>query len=232
MIDGRIGAVLWDMDGTLVDTEPYWFEREHELVNELGNGRWNDEHSHAVVGFDLRESARYIRHHGGIDLPIDDLVNLLLDGVIARVNERIPWRPGARELLAEIVAAGIPTALVTMSWKRFADAVVRSLPAGTFTTIVTGDDVANGKPHPEPYLIAAATLGVEPSRCIAIEDSPTGIRSAVAAGCRVVVVPNMLAIADDIGHHRLTTLQGITIDDLHVFLNAQITPCQDRPMGA
>ncbi|HEX2783928.1 MAG TPA: HAD hydrolase-like protein, partial [Ilumatobacteraceae bacterium] len=94
-------AVLWDMDGTLVDTEPYWIDCEFELVEAHG-GTWSQEHAHAIVGSDLHESGRYIREHGGVDLPVDEIVNQLLDGVIARVRLNMPWRPGARDLLAEL----------------------------------------------------------------------------------------------------------------------------------
>ena len=213
-----LAAVLWDMDGTLVDTEPYWIASEHELVLQHGNGAWTDEHAHSLVGFDLRDSARYIARHGEVDLPVDEIVHLLLDGVIERVRRRTPWRPGARELLAELNGAGIPCALVTMSWKRFTDAVVPSLPIGSFAAIVAGDDVAKGKPHPEPYLAAAALLGVEPSRCIAIEDSPTGVRSALAAGCITVAVPHVVAVPDGLGAHRLPTLAGVGVADLEALL--------------
>lgn len=209
-----LAAVLWDMDGTLVDTEPDWIEREHEIVREFGNGNWTDEHAHSLVGFDLRDSARYISHHGEVDLPVDDIVHLLLDGVIERVRRRTPWRPGARELLAELVGAGIPCALVTMSWKRFTDPIVASLPEGSFTVVVTGDGVTRGKPHPEPYLTAAARLGVATSACIAIEDSPTGVRSAVAAGCVTIGVPNAVSIPDGLGHVPLATLEGVSPADL------------------
>src|SRR6478735_10936087 len=150
-------AVLWDMDGTLVDTEPYWIACEYELVAEHG-GTWNQEHAHAIVGMDLRDAAAYISEHGSVDLPIDDIVNRLLDGVILRVRERVPWRPGARELLAGLQHAGVPTAMVTMSWRRFAEAVVEALPSDSFDVIVAGDEVAMGKPHPEPYEHAAALL--------------------------------------------------------------------------
>jgi len=216
------------MDGTLVDTEPYWIEREHELVREHGNGAWTDDHAHALVGFDLRDSARYISLHGEVDLPVDDIVNLLLDGVIERVHRRTPWRPGARELLAELALAGIPCALVTMSWKRFTDAVVPSLPAGSFAAVVAGDDVTHGKPHPEPYLTAAARLGVDPRRCIAIEDSPTGVRSAVAAGCTTLAVPHVVDVPDVLGAHRLTTLAGVGVADLARFaaLPARVAPTE------
>jgi beta-phosphoglucomutase-like phosphatase (HAD superfamily) len=143
-------AVLWDMDGTLVDTEPYWIEREHEIVAEYGNSSWSEAHGHAIVGKDLRDSAAYMREHGELPLEIDAIVNLLLDGVIERVHRSVPWRPGARELLADLLDAGIPCALVTMSWTRFTDAIIPLLPAGSFATVVAGDDVVNGKPHPEP----------------------------------------------------------------------------------
>jgi len=206
-------AVLWDMDGTIVDTEPYWIATEYELVAEFG-GHWSDEKAHSLVGLDLRDSAAIIRDRGGVDLPIDDIVNRLLDGVIARIAERIPWRPGARELLADLRRAGVPTALVTMSWRRFAEAVVDVLPPGTFTTLVTGDEVSRGKPDPEPYLVAAAALGVDPRDCVAIEDSPTGVRSAVAAGCRTLAVPNVVDIPEGDGYERIESLADIDLTDL------------------
>ena len=195
----RPAAVLWDMDGTIVDTEPYWMECEYELVAEFG-GQWDDEKAHSVVGHDLRDTAAILRDRGGVDLPIDDIVNRLLDGVIQRVQHRVPWRPGARESLTALRRAGIPCALVTMSWKRFADAVVRALPPGSFDVVISGDEVTHGKPHPEPYLAAAAALGVRPRDCVAIEDSPTGVRSAVAAGCRTFAVPNVVDIPDGRGY--------------------------------
>jgi HAD superfamily hydrolase (TIGR01509 family) len=207
-------AVLWDMDGTLVDTEPYWIECEHELVKRFGNGGWTDDHGHAVVGMDLRDSARYIRVHGEVDMAVDDIVHQLLDGVIARVHRNIPWRPGARELLADLSAAGVPSALVTMSWTRFTDAIVPLLPVGSFEVVVAGDDVTNGKPHPEPYLLAAAKLGVDSTRCIAIEDSPTGAASADAAGCCTIAIPHVVPVPAHLGHHRLETLVDVTAAQL------------------
>ncbi len=212
-------AVLWDMDGTLVDTEPYWIECEHQLVQQFGNGAWTDEHAHALVGFDLRDSARYIQQHGEVDLDVDDIVNRLLDGVIARVHTRIPWRPGARELLARINAAGIPTALVTMSWRRFADAVVDALPPGSFTEVIAGDEVANGKPHPEPFRTAARALGVRTRDCIAIEDSPTGVRSATAAGCVVIAVPHVVDVPDAASHTRIASLREVDVPYLRSLMS-------------
>jgi HAD superfamily hydrolase (TIGR01509 family) len=206
------------MDGTLVDTEPYWIASEHQLVTTHGNGLWTDDHAHALVGFDLRDAARYISLHGEVALPVDDIVNLLLDSVIERVAQFIPWRPGARELLADLHAQGVPCALVTMSWRRFAEAVVQALPRDSFQTIVTGDDVIEGKPHPEPYLTAALRLNVSPARCVAIEDSPTGVRSAVAAGCMTIGIPHVVDIPADLGHHHLASLDGMTTVGLDLFV--------------
>ncbi|MGZ4465662.1 MAG: HAD family hydrolase [Nocardioides sp.] len=181
-------AVLWDMDGTLVDTEPYWIETEFALAERYG-GTWSQEHALNLVGNDLLESGRYIRRHMGIDREPEDIVEELLDGVVERVRARVPWRPGGVELLAELRQRGVPTALVTMSYQRFVDPILASLPASAFDTVVTGDAVTRGKPHPEPYLTAAERLAVDPTECLAIEDSETGTRSAVAAGCGVLVVP-------------------------------------------
>jgi HAD superfamily hydrolase (TIGR01509 family) len=195
----RPAAVLWDMDGTLVDTEPYWIAAERRLVAEYGRD-WPDHHAHAMVGFDLRDSAAYMIEHGGIDdLSPEEIIDRLLDDVIASVRQRIPWRPGARELLAALVADGVPCGLVTMSWRRFVEPILDALPIGSFSVVVCGDDVDRGKPDPEPYRRAAQLLGVDPIDCMAIEDSPTGVASAVAAGCVTVGVPNVADLSDTRG---------------------------------
>jgi HAD superfamily hydrolase (TIGR01509 family) len=212
-IDPLPKAVLWDLDGTLVDTEPYWIAEEFALVAAHG-GTWSDAHAHALVGNDLIVSARYIRRHGGVDLEPEQIVEILLDGVVRRVVEHIPWRPGARELLESLVERGVPCALVTMSYRRLAEAVVSSLPPGTFMTLVTGDEVTNGKPHPEPYLVAADRLGVAAPDCVAIEDSPTGVASAEAAGIRVIAVQHLVPVPATAGRRVLTTLVGFGAGDL------------------
>ncbi len=186
-------AVLWDMDGTLVDTEPYWIEAEFDLADKFG-GSWTREHAMNLVGHDLLDSGRYIREHMGIDLEPSVIVEELLDRVIEHIRREVPWRPGAVELLSDLNRLGVPCALVTMSYKRFVAPILSALPEGAFRSVVTGDAVSQGKPHPEPYLKAARNLGVDPGECLAIEDSNTGARSAVAAGCTVLVVPNHVPV--------------------------------------
>jgi HAD superfamily hydrolase (TIGR01509 family) len=210
-------AVLWDMDGTLVDTEPYWIATEFELAERYG-GTWSEAHALELVGNDLLVSGRYIKEHMGIDLEPAEIVEQLLDGVVAKVEESVPWRPGALELLTDLRAAGVPCALVTMSYRRFVDPVLERLPEGTFEVIVTGDAVTHGKPHPEPYLEAAALLEVDPAVCLAIEDSNTGVRSAEAAGCTVLVVPNHVPVLP--GERRLfaDTLTGLSAATLPALL--------------
>lgn len=207
-------AVLWDMDGTLVDTEPYWIAVEHELVTAHGDGSWTDAKGHLLVGHDLRDSARLMQQHGAVTLDVDAIVEYLLDGVIEQVRRQIPWRPGARELLADLAAAEVPCVLVTMSWRRFVDAVLPALPPGAFRTAVTGDEVTNGKPHPEPYLLAASLVDAHPDECIAIEDSPTGVRSAVAAGCRTIAVPNVVDLPPDPAYRLVRSLTELTAHTL------------------
>jgi HAD superfamily hydrolase (TIGR01509 family) len=206
-------AVLWDMDGTLVDTEPYWIESEFELVAEHG-GTWSTEHAMNLVGNDLQVSGRYIREHAGIDLEPSEIVEQLLDRVVARVSREVPWRPGAVELLQDLRSNGVRCALVTMSYRRFVAPILAVLPPDTFEVVVTGDSVSQGKPHPEPYQKAAAVLGVDPTATVAIEDSNTGARSAEAAGCTVLVVENHVPVLP--GERRVfaDTLVGMRASDL------------------
>jgi HAD superfamily hydrolase (TIGR01509 family) len=201
------------MDGTLVDTEPYWIETEFNLVAEFG-GSWSMEHALNLVGNDLLVSGAYIREHGGVDLEPGEIVDRLLDGVVARVREQVPWRPGGVELLTALNQAGVPCALVTMSWQRFVAPILEVLPPQSFAAVVTGDRVELGKPHPEPYLLAAAELGVDPARCLAIEDSNTGAKSAEAAGCTVLVVPNHVPVLE--GERRVfrDSLAGLDVPGL------------------
>ena len=206
-------AVLWDMDGTLIDTEPYWVENERALVESFG-GTWTHENALACVGNPLDVSARYIRANSPVDLPEREITERMQAGVMERMRESMPWRAGARELLLALVEAGVPCALVTMSWRPMVDVLLEVLPEGTFSAVVTGDVVAAGKPDPECYLTAMQALGAQPAECVAIEDSSTGVGAALASGARTIAVPHLVEIPEQPGLARVATLTGVAPEDL------------------
>lgn len=206
-------AVLWDMDGTLVDTEPYWMVAETELVESFG-GVWTHADCMLMVGSGLWASATILQERG-VEMDADDIVQWLTNRVQAQLTEHgVPWRPGARELLAELKLAGIPMALVTMSVERMARQIVDLIDFATFDTIVAGDMVTHSKPHPEAYLSAAAFLGVNPEHCVAVEDSPTGVAAAVASGAVVIGVPHQIALPDSVLYTLWPSLAGRSVAGL------------------
>lgn len=207
-----LAAVLWDMDGTLVDTEPYWITAEHELVQAHG-GQWSDEQGLALVGNDLTTSAEVIRA-AGVDLPVEVIVQHLLTRVAEQVRQEVPWRPGAVELLTQLRQQQVRCALVTMSWTLLAEAVAQQLPADSFEFLVTGDVVQAGKPDPECYLLACAKLGVAPADCVALEDSNTGARAALAAGVPTIAVKHLVDFPDRPGQLIQDTLAGADLATL------------------
>jgi HAD superfamily hydrolase (TIGR01509 family) len=150
----------------------------------------------------------------------DELIEHLLAEVIRECERVIPWRPGAKRLLADLGAAGIPCALVTMSYLSLAETVTKALPEGTFATLVTGDQVRDGKPDPEAYLLATQRLGVRPGLCVAVEDSPTGIASAEAAGCVVVAVPHHVPIPAAPGRTIVPSLSELNVARLRRIVRA------------
>lgn len=208
----RPDAVLWDLDGTLVDSEPDWMRAEHELADAHG-AVWTHEDALSLVGSALPHAGAVLRDRG-IALSAEQIVDVLVARVVESLGVGIPWQPGARELLAELRDAGVPCALVTMSYTVIAEQIVAGAPAGTFQVVVTGDTVSNGKPHPEPYITAAELLCVDATRCVAVEDSLTGLASAHAAGAQVLGVQRAVAIPAAAGRSRVDTLDGLTIADL------------------
>lgn len=205
-------AVLWDMDGTLIDSEHYWLSSEQELAESWG-GRWSSDDGEKLIGMSLFESTQLIKEKVGIDLTPAEITQILTDSVIAKLEGSIAWRPGVLSLMQDLRAKGIKTALVTMSMRRMALSVVERLPSGVFNVVVAGDDVTHGKPHPEPYLKAAELLGVNIRDCIALEDSLTGLTSAEASGAIAIGIPNIVRIPEQEGRIVWPTLDGVTVDD-------------------
>ncbi len=214
-------AVLWDFDGTLADTEALWIEAEYDLVASLG-AQWSAEHAKAMVGKALIDSARHILEViDRTDLDPDWVVDQLTTGVIERLGtHNIPWRPGALALLESLSAAGVACALVSASYRRMLDVALTRLPAGRFATVVAGDEVRRGKPHPEPYLKACSMLAANPSNCVVLEDSATGAASGNAAGALVLAVPNLVSIPAARRRILLGSLTDLDADRITALLSA------------
>jgi HAD superfamily hydrolase (TIGR01509 family) len=192
-VRNQLAAVLFDMDGLLVDTEPLWFETEAEVMARLG-APWTKLDQEQLLGGSMDNTVGYLLARATRPAPPADVARWMTEGMLRRAAEgRVMVRPGARELLAEVAAAGVPHALVTGSQRPFTEAVLAST-GFRFPVTVTGDDVARTKPDPEPYLLAAKLLDADPEQCVALEDSPNGVASATAAGCHVVAVPTLLPI--------------------------------------
>lgn len=209
-------AVLWDMDGTLVDTEPYWMEAETDLVTSYG-GSWTHDEAMQLVGKGLLDSAGILQA-AGVEMEAEAIVQHLTDEVADKLRvQGVPFRPGARELLADLRAAGIPTALVTMSLRRMAERVVDLIDFDAFDLIVAGDEVSHPKPHPAPYLRAAELLEIDIAEAVAIEDSTTGVSSAVASGARTLGVPHLVPLDGHGAHELWPTLEGRTAADVVAF---------------
>lgn len=218
--ESSLAAVLWDMDGTLIDSEPYWMSAEVELVAEYG-GQWTHEDALQLVGNGMEHSALILQSRG-VRLTTGEIIRRLTGEVVAQVEHRVPWRPGALELLRSVRAAGIPTALVTMSPPALATRVAAA--ADAFDTVVSGEDTPNPKPHPDPYLEAMRRLEVEPCGCVAIEDSEPGLAAAVASGAAAIAVPVHVPISPSPAYTMWADgLVGRSVDDLVAVLATRRT---------
>ncbi|WP_327270015.1 HAD family phosphatase [Streptomyces sp. NBC_01218] len=203
-------AVLLDMDGTLVDTEGFWWDTEVEVFADLGH-RLDESWREVVVGGPMTRSAGYLVEATGADIALDELTVLLNDRFEKRIGRGVPLMPGAARLLAELAAHSVPTALVSASHRRIIDRVLDSVGHHHFALTIAGDEVARTKPHPDPYLAAAAGFGAEPARCVVIEDTATGVAAAEAAGCVVVAVPSVAPIAPLAGRTVVGSLEDVDL---------------------
>ncbi|MEI5099652.1 HAD family phosphatase [Streptomyces sp. PmtG] len=212
-------AVLLDMDGTLVDTEGFWWDAEVEVFAALGHTLdegWRD----VVVGGPMSRSAGFLIEATGADITLAELTTLLNDGFEDRISRTLPLMPGAARLLAELSVHEVPMALVSASHRRIIDRVLDSIGAHHFSLTVAGDEVTRTKPHPDPYLIAASGLGAEPGRCAVIEDTATGVAAAEAAGCRVLAVPSVAPIAPAAGRTVVPSLEHVDLTFLRGLMSA------------
>jgi HAD superfamily hydrolase (TIGR01509 family) len=190
-----LAAVLFDMDGLLVDSEPLWFEAERAVMTRLG-GRWGEGDQEALLGGSLDRTVSYLLAKAAETARPGtagrrDVARWLVAEMAGLIRARgLPIQPGAAGLLAGLAAEGVPYALVTASSREIMRAVL-AVTGLSFGVTVCGEDVRRTKPDPEPYLLAAARLGAPAAGCVVLEDSPTGIAAARAAGCPVIAVPSV-----------------------------------------
>jgi HAD superfamily hydrolase (TIGR01509 family) len=205
-------AVLFDLDGLLLDSEPVWYAVESEVVERLG-GVWGEHHQAACIGGTLDASCRYILDLTGSAMTVAELTAMLLAGMVEHFHAGLPLHDGALELVDAVRARGVPTALVSSSYRVLVDAALDRIGQDRFDVVVVGDEITHGKPHPEPYLTACVRLAVEPGRSVVLEDAPSGVASAEAAGCVVVAVPSIAPIAASAGRRVVVdALKDIDID--------------------
>jgi HAD superfamily hydrolase (TIGR01509 family) len=208
-----LAAVLFDMDGLLVDTEPLWLETETEVMARLG-APWSAHDQEALLGGSMQRTVSYLLAKATRPAAPEIVARWMLDGMLERVRAgRVVVRPGARELLAEVAAAGVPYGLVTSSQRAFADAVLAAT-GMRFPVTVCAEDVTATKPDPEPYLLGTKLLDTDPACCVALEDSPNGVTSATAAGCRVVAVPSLVPIPAAPGRLVVSSLRHVDLASL------------------
>lgn len=224
-------AVLLDMDGTLVDTEGFWWDAEVEVFAALGH-TLPEEYREVVVGGPMSRSAGFLIDATGADITLTELKDLLNAAFLERLERGVPLAPGARRLLTELAAHQVPTALVSASHRTVIDRVLRSLGEENFAFTVAGDELPRTKPHPDPYLTAAARLGVEPRCCVVVEDTATGVASAEAAGCRVVAVPSVAAIPPAPGRALVRSLEEVNLAFLRSVALAEAVPAAAAPAAA
>ena len=195
-------AILFDHDGTLVDTEPVWAAAKVALAAEFG-GTWTEQDTLDCLGLSMQFTLDRLRERG-VNLPDEEINNLL----VAKVHETlaqqpVEFLPGIERFLAEVREAQIPAAVVTNATTSVARRTANAAPEGTFSVVIGNDETTHPKPDPQPYLLAAERLGVDPTQCVALEDSPSGVCSATAAGMRVIIVPGELEVPEGLGTVRL-----------------------------
>ena len=195
-------AILFDHDGTLVDTEPVWAAAKVALTAEFG-GTWTEQDTLDCLGLSMQFTLDRLRERG-VNLPNEEIN----DRLVAKVREAlaqqpVEFLPGIERFLSEVRDAQIPAAIVTNATTSVARRTANAAPEGTFSVVIGNDETTHPKPDPQPYLLAAERLGVDPTQCVALEDSPSGVRSATAAGMRVIVVPGELDVPAELGTVRL-----------------------------
>jgi HAD superfamily hydrolase (TIGR01509 family) len=218
-------AVLWDMDGTLIDSEPYWHESELRLARAHG-GQWNDELAWQGSGKPVPQIARQMVALG-TDLSETQIGEAMIDYVARSEMRHMPWIPGVEKVLKTLTAAGIPSVLVTTSPRALAQNLVDQAPRGAFVGFVCGDDDVAKKPDPAPYLAAGRIVGIgeeQMRECIAVEDSLTGLQSAVSSGATTLAQTAYIRTDTSQGPQfaSISGYEGLTVRRLEEYVRQRI----------
>lgn len=208
---GSLSAVLFDLDGLLIDSEPIWSIAEEEIMAWLG-GPWDLEVKAACLGKRIDVSCAELVRIAGSDVLPGVVQEKLLNRMCELFRERLPWHDGARELLDQLHGAGVPLGLVSSSFRVLVDAALDTIGRERFVITIAGDEVRHAKPDPEAYAAAVHDLAVEPHRVVVFEDSPAGVASAEAAGCWCVAVPDVVALEATPTRPLMTSLRDVEID--------------------
>ena len=222
--DPVLAAVLFDMDGLLVDTEHAWAQAEVAVMAWLGHPHWSQAESSQMLGGPLTRVAAYMKQVAGSDHSAQRIEAELVATMADLLAHGADHRPGAQALLDDLTVNSVPCALVSSSPRSLVDAVLASVGGSHFTTTIAGDEVDRTKPFPDPYLLACARLGVPPAHAVVLEDSPVGVAAAEAAGCVVVAVPFVVAIEAAPRRYVVGSLEELDTARLRLLLAGAATP--------
>ena len=208
-----MSAILFDMDGTLIDSEPLWLKAEIEVMAEVGC-HWDEQDQINCLGGPAERTERYMQERSQNIKPYGYFINRLHEVMRARITNELDLIPNALTLLKECKDAGIKTALVTASSRDLMTIVLKRFPIGTFDVVVSGDDVEKSKPDPAPYLLAAKQLSVDISKCLVLEDSLTGVQSGLSSGAKVIGIPHLVQMSEHPNLRVISSLDEITLSDI------------------
>jgi HAD superfamily hydrolase (TIGR01509 family) len=208
-----MSAILFDMDGTLIDSEPLWLKAEIEVMAEVGC-HWDEQDQINCLGGPAERTERYMQERSQNIKPYGYFINRLHEVMRARITNELDLIPNALSLLKECKDAGIKTALVTASSRDLMTIVLKRFPPGTFDVVVSGDDVEKSKPDPAPYLLAAKQLSVDILNCLVLEDSLTGVQSGLSSGAKVIGIPHLVQMSEHPNLRVISSLDEITLSDI------------------
>jgi len=208
-----MSAILFDMDGTIIDSEPLWLQAEIQVMAELGC-HWEEQDQINCLGGPMERTEKYMQEKSGNVKPYGYFGRRLNEVMKSKFVKDLDLIPNALELITKTKEAGLKTALVTASGRELMNSALTRFPENSFDVTISRDDVANSKPHPEPYLLAAERLKVKIDECLVLEDSMTGIRAGLDSGAQVVAISHIISIANEDNLRVISNLSEITFQQL------------------